>query len=88
MSLDNFRSNTVEVQSPAVDGFAITPHDTNPLTHVTRAIYVGGGGHLNVVMLGGTTVLFSNVPAGSLLPIRVRQVLATGTTATLLDGLV
>ena len=88
MSLDNFRSNTVEVQSPASDGFAITPHDTNLLTHVTRAIYVGGGGHLNVVMAGGTTLLFSNVPAGSLLPIRVRQVLATGTTATLLDGLV
>lgn len=53
---------------------------------VTKAVYVGGTGDLNVVMNGGQTVLFSAVQAGSLLPISVKQVLSTNTTATLMIG--
>lgn len=54
---------------------------------VTKAVYVGGTGDLNVVMNGGQTVLFSAVPAGSLLPISVKQVLSASTTASLILGI-
>jgi hypothetical protein len=67
---------------PAVHAAAITPNDGAELTYVTRAVYVGGAGNLAVVMYAGETVTFTGVPAGSLLPIRVKQVLSSSTTAT------
>lgn len=54
---------------------------------ITKAVYVGGGGDMNVVMSGGQTVLFSAVPTGALLPISVKQILSTNTTATLMLGI-
>ena len=53
---------------------------------VTKALYVGTGGNVNVVMEGGQTVLHSNVPSGAILPIRVKQVLNTNTTASTIVG--
>lgn len=72
---------------PASNGEAITKHDTNTLVAVSRALYVGGAGDVAVVMLGGQSLTFSAVPAGTILPIRVTQVKSTGTTATLILGL-
>ena len=66
---------------------AVTTSDTAELARVTRALYVGGAGNIAVVMADRTTVTFAGVPAGTVLPIRVRQVRATGTTATNLVGL-
>jgi len=48
------------------------------------AVYVGGTGNVNVVTAGGETVLFTAVPVGTVLPVRVSKVLATSTTATLM----
>jgi hypothetical protein len=45
-------------------------------------LYIGTGGNLTVTMLGGQTVLFSNVADGTFLPIQVRKVWQTGTDAT------
>jgi len=67
---------------PAADAVAVTPSDSVNLTVFGRALYVGVGGNITVVMLAGTVVLFTAVPAGTVLPIRVRRVNATGTTAT------
>lgn len=72
---------------PVTQGFAITPSDANDLTNVTRAIYVGGAGNINVMWQDGTTTLFTAVPVGSFLNIRAARVLATNTTATNLLGL-
>jgi hypothetical protein len=72
---------------PASNGEAVTPHDSNTLTYVSRALYVGGAGDVAVILLGGQTLTFSAVPAGTILPVRAKQVKSTGTTATLILSL-
>ncbi|OSP55723.1 hypothetical protein [Pseudoruegeria sp. SK021] len=74
------------LSSPAVDAESITPGN-GTLGHVTRAIYVGGGGDLAVEFMSGTQVTLRGVPAGVILPIRLRKVLASGTSATNIIGL-
>ena len=66
---------------PAVHAAVVTPSDTTDLANATTAIYVGGTGNIQVTMLGGETVIFSNVPVGWQ-PIRVTRIWATNTTAT------
>jgi hypothetical protein len=73
--------------APASNAFAITPSDTVLFANDTRGIYVGGAGNITVLMQGGGVVLFTAVPAGTILPIRADRVNATGTTATALVGL-
>lgn len=75
-------SYTVTSDSPAVDAVAVTPHDTNDLAAPTRALYVGTGGDVEVIMLNGSSaVVFANVPSGAILPIRVSRVLDGNTGA-------
>lgn len=73
--------------APATHGDAVTPSDTVELSKYGRGLYVGVGGNVSVTLvsdpepaLAGT--VWKNVPAGTLLPIRCRQVWATNTTAT------
>ena len=73
------------VSSPATDCFAVVPSDADDLAIVPKGIYVGTGGDVRLIGIGasgGNPALFRNVPSGSLLPVRARRVLATGTTAT------
>ena len=49
---------------------------------------MGGGGDVAVTTQGGNNATFKNVAAGTFLKVQVRKVLATGTTATNLLGLV
>ncbi len=84
---DIFDSHTRSLTSPPENGTAVIPDNSTDLVHVTRAIYVGGGGDLALRLLDGTDLVFANVAAGSLLPIRAARVLATGTTATRIVGL-
>jgi hypothetical protein len=69
-----------------IGAFAITPHDTNELSVQTRAIYIGGSGNLKVEMVDGSIVTF--VDAVGILPIMVKLVYTTGTTATSILGIV
>lgn len=74
---------------PATRGTVITPSDTVAITP-TRAVYVGGTGHLTVHFVGapaGTNTLISAIPVGTILPIAVDLILSTGTTATLIVAL-
>lgn len=65
---------------------AITPSDT--AGNSFRAIYVGGAGNVAVDPESGSgSVTFTAPPVGTIIPIRTKRVLATGTTATLLIGL-
>jgi hypothetical protein len=50
-------------------------------------LYVGGTGNVSVVTLGGDTITFAGVPAGTVLPIQVVKLRSTSTTATLVNAL-
>lgn len=85
--LDTTPANT-ETSGPAETLFTITPSDTVDVAFVTTGIYVGTAGDLAVIdRRTQSIVIFRSVPAGSILPIRVDRVRATGTTAGNLVGL-
>lgn len=62
----------------------VTPSDSIDLDRPARALYVGGTGTVTAVLLDGSTVLFTAVPVGAILPLQFKRINATGTTATLL----
>ncbi|WP_209426783.1 hypothetical protein [Pararhodobacter sp. SW119] len=84
---DDFRRHETSLTAPAERAEAIVPSDSAELPRATRAIYVGGAGDLRVRMISGEAVTFAGMQAGMSYPLRLRQVLATGTTATGLVGL-
>jgi len=51
-----------------------------------KGIYVGGDGNVDAIDFDGTVVTFTGVVAGTILPIRPRDI-ATSTTATLMIAL-
>ena len=79
--MDSFKDFPNTPVSPVRDAAPITPSDTTPLATTTRALYVAQPGDVAVTMAGGQDVTFAAVPGGTLLPIRVTQVMATGTSA-------
>ncbi len=100
LSSQALQAGRVELDWPAVNAKVITASaDGGNLDTVTRAIYVGGVGDVEVDMQGvpdgsgdpGTEgnekVLFSAVPAGTILPIRVTAIYSGNTTATLIVAL-
>lgn len=71
----------------ANDAVTITPSDTTTFNPPLRGIYIGVTGNIQVKTALGTTVVFSNVPAGIVLPVMASIVFATNTTATTMIGL-
>lgn len=65
---------------PAIGAVAVTPGVTITPGNI-RALYVGTPGDLVVTTSKNETATFVNVQGGTVLPIRVRQVIASGTTA-------
>ena len=87
MSIDRFTGYADAPDSPAADAFAITPSDSVELPVVTKAIYVGTGGHVTLRPLRASAdVTYRNIPSGSYLTIRASYVRAAGTTASDLIG--
>ena len=84
---DPFAYTAPGLSSPGGNAFAVTGNDSTDLTNATRGLYVGGAGDVKVTTIGGSTVTFAAVPGGSVLPVRVARVFATGTTATNMIGL-
>ncbi|MEM8665158.1 MAG: hypothetical protein AAGF49_13695 [Pseudomonadota bacterium] len=85
---DNYSSYDRGLNAPAADAFAITPNDASDLSVAARALYIGGSGDVEVTTLGGTTLVFTGLSAGTVLPCSVRRVYAGNTTATDIIGFV
>lgn len=85
--MDSFSSFPTTPISPARSASTVITSDSTSLPHVSRALYIGQGGNLSVVMAGGEQVTFEAVPSGSLLPVRVSRVNATDTTANAIVSL-
>ena len=68
------------VFASAASGGAVTPSDSTVLSF--KALWVGGAGDVSVDFTeGGTAVVFTGVPAGTMLPVTGTRVNAA-TTAT------
>ncbi len=66
---------------------AIAPADNTPIGPFA-ALYVGAAGNVTCCLVNDTAVVtFVGVAAGTLLPVAIQGVNATGTTATNLIGL-
>lgn len=63
------------------DAQAVTLSDTATIA-VTRSVWVGSTGNLKVTMVSGNTATFDAVPNGTWLPIQIKQVWSTGTSAS------
>ena len=66
----------------------MTPSDAADLPQMTRGVMVASAGDLAVVLKSGDAVTLPALSPGVLYPIRIARVLATGTTATGIKGLV
>ena len=84
---DDFQNHTVGLSSPATACEVITPNDITELSYATRGLYVGGQGDVALRLVSGDTATLVNAQAGAFYPVRVIQVLATGTTASNLLGM-
>lgn len=77
-------TETYHLLGSAVGAFAVVPSDLTQFAQPSRALYIGGDGDLTVTFINDTVATFAAVPAGSLLPFRVKKVLSSGTTASLI----
>ena len=75
------------ITSPSSYYAVVSPSDSADLVYVSRGLYVGGAGNITVIDMDGNSVLFTAVPAGTILPIRAARVMSTGTTATAIVAL-
>ena len=82
MSTDDFGTIPSALDSPIKRAAAVTPSDTTDLTNYARALWIGTGGDVKVTTIAGDAVTLSNAVAGSYIPIRVKLVWSTGTTAS------
>lgn len=75
------------MHDPAEGVIAVTPSDGTDLGVICRALHVSGAGNVTLRASDNSEATFASVPAGSVLAVRTRRVLATGTTATGIVGL-
>lgn len=82
MAIDAFSFNSAAAVDPARQAFTITPHDSDEIAVLPRAIYVGTGGTLVLRAVDSAAdVTLKNLSAGQVVDVRARYVRATGTTA-------
>ena len=59
---------------------------SDDLTYRLIGFYVGTTGDVAVITNKDTTLTFKNVPAGAIIPVHIKKILATGTTASNIVG--
>ena len=85
-AVDSFPPETfLESVSSPYHAFSVTPHDSNELAYVTRALFVGVSGNVKVTTINDETVTFYAI-AGYEYRLRVKLIFAIGTAATGIVG--
>lgn len=90
MATNNFSQTSPEILAPYTRAVDVTPDDDNDLSEVTRGIHAhGAGSHhdLSVILQGDDNPVVIAIAKGDILPLRVRRVRATDTTATTIVAL-
>lgn len=82
-----FASRLVPLSGPARDLMPVTPDDSTDLSQTAVSLYVETGGSLSLITEAGEARSLS-VPDFMVLPLGVRRVNATGTTASGIHALV
>ncbi|AHM03754.1 hypothetical protein roselon_01366 [Roseibacterium elongatum DSM 19469] len=85
--MNPFQNRAPQLSGPATDALPVTPDDGADLSRVAIGLYVETGGSLSVVTVNGQTRSLS-VADFSILPLGVRRVRATGTTASGIHAMV
>lgn len=86
-SKDRYANQGVGPDTFGKNGVTITPSDTVDFTAYPKAVQVLNAGNVVVLPLlaaddGAHLLTYTGAPTGFVIPIRVRRVMATGTTAT------
>lgn len=82
---DMYEGRVTQLQDPAIDAAVITPDDNADLSFTTRAI-AWNSGTLRVITRAGTDMTLPSFLAGQIIPLRVKRVADTETTATEIVG--
>lgn len=85
ISVDSETQLTLNANIFTATGKIFTVYGMSPQSGIGNEgcnLYVGGAGNVSVVTIGGDIVTFFAVPVGTVLPIQVIRLRATGTTAT------
>lgn len=84
---DTFEGMLPGLTSPAEGVLSIAPNDALDLDKIPRVLMVATVGNVAVVMKDGTSGVLPGLQPGVPYPVRVKRVLASGTTATGIVGL-
>lgn len=84
---DPFQNRRASLAGPANDLLPITPSDTEDLPLVCTALYVENGGSLSIITQAGQSRTLS-IGDQAILPVGVRRVEASGTSASGIHGFV
>ncbi|MEO4040347.1 hypothetical protein AAFN47_01920 [Hoeflea sp. CAU 1731] len=80
MSVDPFKSLSPGLDSVLTSALNVTPDDENDLPVIPRGFHCENG-TIKVTALNDETVTF-NISGGAMIPMRVKRIHATDTTAT------
>lgn len=84
MTTDTFPGAGTNNIDTARKCYAIAKSDTVELPFIPRGVYVGTAGHISAVLVDDSAVVvFKNVAAGTVLPIRPKLIMAATTAADL-----
>jgi hypothetical protein len=82
-----FSNRAASLNGPASDAQPVVPNDSTDLSTIAIALYVEKGGSISIITAAGNQRLIA-LPDFAILPVGVRRVRATGTTATGIHALV
>ncbi|HAW46890.1 hypothetical protein C6W92_15335 [Roseovarius sp. A46] len=85
--MNPFANRSLSLSGPATDTLPVVPDDTIDLPHVAVGLYTEAGGAISIVTVSGETRTVT-VADFSILPVGVRRVNASGTTASGIHALV